>query len=247
MTSAASADCSPSTGSATTIRCWSSSTDGVGTKSLIARMANRRNTIGIDCVAMSVDDIAAQGAEPLFFLDYISIGKLVPDEIDELVAGVAEGCRRRTLRAARRRDVGASRRDGAGRVRSRRVRGRGRRTFRACCRARCRPATSSSGSRARGCAATAIRSHAPRSSNGRAATSTTRRGPARTSRSADVLLEPSVIYAPRCWNSRRKVPVRAFAHITGGGLPGNVEPGARPITATRSCTAARGTSRASSR
>src|SRR6188472_821394 len=69
------------------------STDGVGTKSLIARMANRRNTIGIDCVAMSVDDIAAQGAEPLFFLDYISIGKLVPDEIDELVAGVAEGCR----------------------------------------------------------------------------------------------------------------------------------------------------------
>ena len=58
---------------------------------------------------MSVDDIAAQGAEPLFFLDYISIGKLVPEEIDEIVAGVAEGCRQRALRAARRRDVGASR------------------------------------------------------------------------------------------------------------------------------------------
>src|SRR6266446_3079108 len=71
-----------------------SSTDGVGTKSLVARLANRRNTIGIDCVAMSVDDIAAQGAEPLFFLDYISIGKLVPEEIDEIVSGVAEGCRR---------------------------------------------------------------------------------------------------------------------------------------------------------
>ena len=68
-----------------------SSTDGVGTKSLVARLANRRDTIGIDCVAMSVDDIAAQGAEPLFFLDYISIGKLVPEEIDELVAGVADG------------------------------------------------------------------------------------------------------------------------------------------------------------
>ena len=67
-----------------------SSTDGVGTKSVIARLADRRNTIGIDCVAMSVDDIAAQGAEPLFFLDYISIGKLVPEEIDELVQGVAE-------------------------------------------------------------------------------------------------------------------------------------------------------------
>ncbi|HET9729537.1 MAG TPA: phosphoribosylformylglycinamidine cyclo-ligase, partial [Acidimicrobiia bacterium] len=70
-----------------------SSTDGVGTKSLIARLAGKRDTIGIDCVAMSVDDIAAQGAEPLFFLDYISIGKLVPEEIDELVSGVAEGCR----------------------------------------------------------------------------------------------------------------------------------------------------------
>src|SRR3954454_24251554 len=71
-----------------------SSTDGVGTKSLVARLAGRRDTIGIDCVAMSVDDIAAQGGEPLFFLDYISIGKVVPDEIDELVSGVGEGCRR---------------------------------------------------------------------------------------------------------------------------------------------------------
>src|SRR5690242_16322079 len=70
-----------------------SSTDGVGTKSAIARMANNRTTIGIDCVAMSVDDIAALGAEPLFFLDYISVGKLVPEEIDEIVGGVAEGCR----------------------------------------------------------------------------------------------------------------------------------------------------------
>src|SRR4051812_5817833 len=70
-----------------------SSTDGVGTKALIARLAHRRNTIGIDCVAMSVDDIAALGAEPLFFLDYISLGKVVPEEVDELVAGVADGCR----------------------------------------------------------------------------------------------------------------------------------------------------------
>src|ERR1700674_2857440 len=70
-----------------------SSTDGVGTKSLVARLAERPNTIGIDCVAMSVADIAARGAEPLFFLDYISVGKLVPDELAALVAGVAEGCR----------------------------------------------------------------------------------------------------------------------------------------------------------
>src|SRR3954465_7142712 len=70
-----------------------SSTDGVGTKALIARLAHRRNTIGIACVAMAVDDIAALGAEPLFFLDYISLGKVVPEEVDELVAGVADGCR----------------------------------------------------------------------------------------------------------------------------------------------------------
>src|SRR6266436_2457840 len=64
-----------------------SSTDGVGTKSLIARLAGRRDTIGIDLVAMSVDDIAVQGAEPLFFLDYVSIGKLVPEEVAEIIAG----------------------------------------------------------------------------------------------------------------------------------------------------------------
>ena len=56
-------------------------------------MTGRYDTIGIDCVAMSVDDIAVQGAEPLFFLDYISIGKLVPEQVDEIVAGVARGCR----------------------------------------------------------------------------------------------------------------------------------------------------------
>ena len=70
-----------------------SSTDGVGTKSLIARLVGRYDTIGIDCVAMSVDDIAADGAQPLFFLDYISIGKLVPEQIDQIVSGVARGCR----------------------------------------------------------------------------------------------------------------------------------------------------------
>src|SRR5438067_13282577 len=54
------------------------STDGVGTKAVVAQLTGRYGTIGIDCVAMSVDDVAANGAEPLFFLDYISAGKLVP-------------------------------------------------------------------------------------------------------------------------------------------------------------------------
>ena len=70
-----------------------SATDGVGTKALVAQAAGKFETIGIDLVAMCVDDIVCQGAEPLFFLDYIAVGKLDPDHIEQLVEGVAEGCR----------------------------------------------------------------------------------------------------------------------------------------------------------
>jgi phosphoribosylformylglycinamidine cyclo-ligase len=70
-----------------------SSTDGVGTKALVAQAAGRFDTIGIDLVAMCVDDIVCQGAEPLFFLDYIAVGKLDPDHIEQLIEGVAVGCR----------------------------------------------------------------------------------------------------------------------------------------------------------
>lgn len=70
-----------------------STTDGVGTKAMVATMAGSFDTIGIDLVAMCVDDLVCQGAEPLFFLDYISIGKLDPDHVSRLVDGVAEGCR----------------------------------------------------------------------------------------------------------------------------------------------------------
>src|SRR5437763_10850881 len=71
-----------------------SSTDGVGTKAMVARATGRFTTIGIDLVAMVVDDIAAQGAEPLFLLDYIAVGRLDADHISQLVDGVAAGCRR---------------------------------------------------------------------------------------------------------------------------------------------------------
>ena len=70
-----------------------SSTDGVGTKALVAQLTGRFTTIGIDLVAMCVDDIAAQGAEPLFFLDYIAVGKLEPSEVEDLVTGMVDGCR----------------------------------------------------------------------------------------------------------------------------------------------------------
>jgi phosphoribosylformylglycinamidine cyclo-ligase len=70
-----------------------SSTDGVGTKALVAQATGRFTTIGIDLVAMCVDDIAALGAEPLFFLDYIAVGKLEPSQVEQLVIGMVEGCR----------------------------------------------------------------------------------------------------------------------------------------------------------
>ena len=69
-----------------------SGTDGVGTKVKIAFLLGKHDTVGIDCVAMCVNDIVCSGAEPLFFLDYIACGKNVPERIAEIVAGVAEGC-----------------------------------------------------------------------------------------------------------------------------------------------------------
>ena len=69
-----------------------SGTDGVGTKLKIAMLLDRHDTIGIDCVAMCVNDIICCGAKPLFFLDYIACGKNVPEKIAAIVAGVAEGC-----------------------------------------------------------------------------------------------------------------------------------------------------------
>ncbi|WP_124726507.1 phosphoribosylformylglycinamidine cyclo-ligase [Staphylospora marina] len=69
-----------------------SSTDGVGTKLKVAFLLDKHDTIGIDCVAMCVNDVVVQGAEPLFFLDYLAVGKLSPRQAEEIVKGVAEGC-----------------------------------------------------------------------------------------------------------------------------------------------------------
>ena len=70
-----------------------SGTDGVGTKLKLAFAMDKHDTIGIDAVAMCVNDVLAQGAEPLYFLDYVAIGKNDPVKIEQIVAGVAEGCR----------------------------------------------------------------------------------------------------------------------------------------------------------
>lgn len=69
-----------------------SGTDGVGTKLKLAFQMNQHNTVGVDLVGMCVNDIIAQGAEPLFFLDYIACGKNIPQQIEEIVSGIAEGC-----------------------------------------------------------------------------------------------------------------------------------------------------------
>ncbi len=200
-----------------------SSTDGVGTKSLIAQLTGRRDTIGIDLVAMSVDDIAVQGAEPLFFLDYISVGKLVPEDVDEIVSGVAEGCRQ-----ARCALLGGEMSEHPGIMepgefdlvgfavgvveRSRCA------AFR-----RQAGATESWASGARDCAATATRWRALRCWSRRAGGSTTSAWPGAHHDLAEELLRPSVIYAPAMQSLTRHVPVHAFAHITGGGIPGNLE------------------------
>jgi len=196
-------------------------TDGVGTKSLITRLTGRYSTIGIDLVAMSVDDIATQGAEPLFFLDYVSTGRLVAETIDEIVAGVAEGCRQAgcaliggemsehpDLMTSDEFDlvgfaVGVVERD---ELLPRRV---------------------ATGDRIVGIASRGLRcngySLARRALLDRAGLALD--GPAWEGADhslAEELARPSIVYAPALETLRRRVEVHALAHVTGGGIPGNL-------------------------
>ena len=198
-----------------------STTDGVGTKSEIARLAGCYDTIGVDCVAMSVDDLAVCGAEPLFFLDYISVGRNDPSMIEALVAGVADGCRQAgcALVAGEISEhpglmevghfdlvgfaVGVVERDGR------------------------LPAGVRAGDRVLGVASPGLRSNGYSLARkvllehaGRRLDEPAWAGAARTL--ADELLVPSVIYSPALRSLAAAVEVHAFAHVTGGGIPGNL-------------------------
>jgi phosphoribosylformylglycinamidine cyclo-ligase len=198
-----------------------SSTDGVGTKSAIAVLANRRSTIGIDCVAMSVDDIAAQGAEPLFFLDYISVGRLVPEEIDELVAGVAEGCR-----VARCALLGGEMSEHPGSLEPGEFDLVGF-AVGVVDRDRVLPQRVAPGDHIVGIASPGLRCNGYALARA-ALLERDRRpldGPAWTGAPhtvAEELLRPSVVYAPTMSRLAGDVDVHAFAHVTGGGIAGNL-------------------------
>jgi phosphoribosylformylglycinamidine cyclo-ligase len=198
------------------------STDGVGTKALVARMAGRFDTIGLDLVAMCVDDLVCQGAEPLFFLDYIAVGKLDPDHIDVLVEGLARGCRDAGCAL-----IGGEMAEHPGAMepgefdlvgmavgvveRDRVINGDN-----------ARPGDvliglPSPGLRSNGysLARKVFFDVAARSLDDPA-------WPGSPRSLADELLEPSVIYAPAVMELMRRVDVRAVAHITGGGIVGNL-------------------------
>ena len=199
-----------------------SSTDGVGTKALVAQAAGRFDTIGVDLVAMCVDDIACAGAEPLFFLDYIAVGQLDPDHIEQLVEGVAEGCRQAgcaliggemaehpgAMEPGEFDLVGFS----VGVVERDLVLG---------------PERVAPGDALIGLPSPGLRSNgyslARRVLLERAGLALD--GPAYEGARhslAEELLEPSLIYAPAIRALLAAVDVHAVAHVTGGGLPGNL-------------------------
>ena len=198
-----------------------SGTDGVGTKSDIARQVGRLDTIGIDLVAMSADDVAVQGAEPLFFLDYVSTGHLVPSEMEQLVAGVAAGCR-----AAGCALIGGEMSEHPGLMQP------GEFDMVGFCvgiveRTALLPQGVRPGDVLVGLASPGLRSNgyslARRALFERAQRRIDEPAWDGAERSlGEELLLPSVIYARAMLAVRDHVPVHAFAHITGGGLPGNV-------------------------
>ena len=200
-----------------------SSTDGVGTKLVIAQQLDIHDTIGIDLVAMVADDLVACGAEPLFLLDYIACGEVVPDKVAEIGAGIADGCRYAgcaLLGGETAEHPGVLRPDeydvsatGVGVVEESAILGRDRVDV--------------------GDAVIAMRSSGLHS-NGYSLVRHVLLGAGRmrldsvvddfgTQRTlGEELLSPTKIYAKDCLGLIEETDVRAFSHVTGGGIPGNL-------------------------
>ena len=197
-----------------------SGTDGVGTKLLIARAAGKHDTVGIDLVAMSVNDVLTSGAEPLFFLDYLATGRLDVEETVQVVAGIAEGCARAgcTLLGGETAEHPGAHAEGydlagfcVGVVeRSRILTGRAIRPGDALI------GLGSSGLHSNGFSLVRrILADARVPLEGRP--------PELEGRTvAEVLLEPTRIYVKDVLALLAAVEVRGLAHVTGSGLPGNV-------------------------
>lgn len=199
-----------------------SSTDGVGTKALVAQATGRFTTIGIDLVAMCVDDLVCQGAEPLFFLDYIAVGRLDPDHIEQLVEGVAEGCRQAGCAL-----IGGEMAEHPGAMEPGEFDLVGFAVGVAERDALISGSTIAPGDVLIGLPSPNLRSNgyslARRVLLERAGLPLD--GPAFPGAHhslADELLAPSVIYSPVVAELQRAVEVRGVAHITGGGIPGNL-------------------------
>jgi phosphoribosylformylglycinamidine cyclo-ligase len=199
-----------------------SSTDGVGTKLAIAQAADRHDTIGIDLVAMVVDDLVVVGAEPLFLSDYIATGKLVPEKVERIVAGIAEGCVQAgcaLVGGETAEHPGVMRPDeydvsgtGVGVVNADRVLGP----------QRVQPgdvliALASSGLHSNGYS---LVRRVLLEDAGLALDATPDLLGGRTL--VDELLEPTRVYARDCLALAAEADAHAFAHVTGGGLAGNL-------------------------
>lgn len=198
------------------------STDGVGTKAAVAHAAARYDTIGIDLVAMCVDDIVCVGAEPLFLLDYVVTAKLVPEQMEALVSGVAEGCRRAgcALLGGEMAEHPGSMGPGAfdlagfavGVVERQRMLGP--EHVRA---GDALVALWSPGLRSNGYT---LARHVLLERAGRSLADPAYEGASQTL--ADELLRPSVIYAPAVLAATAVAEVHSIAHITGGGISQNL-------------------------
>jgi phosphoribosylformylglycinamidine cyclo-ligase len=198
------------------------STDGVGTKALVAQSTGRFDTIGIDLVAMCVDDLVCQGAEPLFFLDYVAVGRLDPDHIEAIVGGVAEGCRQAGCAL-----IGGEMAEHPGAMDPGEFDLVG---FAVGVVERDRIITGdriSSGDVLIGLPSPGLRSNGYSMARrvlldlaGRSLDAPAFEGSPATL--ADELLRPSVIYAPAILRLLHEVDVRGVAHVTGGGITGNL-------------------------